>query len=216
MRWFRRRAADHDEYENRSFWNTRYRSDPDLGSGVGSRGELAARKRALVEQVWTKAGQLALLDVGFGDLNVLDLARFPNYVGVDVSDVAVQNAQSRFPDKTFVRADFAAEPDPKVPDADMVLCLDVLIHQLDGDAYRRMVRRLVSHARSVGLVSGYDRAPDAEHASEITAYHEPLTHTLTQAGACNLVNVAEYRGLTMILFRTDPGADTIDLSGLTN
>lgn len=215
MRWLRGRKPNVGPYENRSFWNARYRSDPELGSGIGSRGELADRKRALVEQIWKAAGEPSILDIGFGDLNVLDLARFPRYTGVDVSDIAVQNAQTRYPGHRFVRADVAGDGEPDLEQAGMVLCLDVLIHQLDGDAYRRMVGRIVRHSTSVGLVSGYDSRPSADFASDITAYHEDLSQTLRDAGAHNLVKVAEYRGLTMILFHADPDAPPIEFSAET-
>jgi hypothetical protein len=203
MRWFRRRDSDSSTLENRTFWNTRYRTNPSLGSGIGSRGELAAQKRALVEDAWIASGEHSILDVGFGDLKVLDLSRFHDYIGIDVSDVAVDNARRRYPNHIFIRADFAGEADPEVPKANLVVCLDVLIHQLDAAAYRRMVRRLVEHGRRCGLVSGYDGPPPPDFASNITAFHEPLSQTLSHAGATTLTRVGEYRGLTAFRFLTD-------------
>jgi hypothetical protein len=132
----------------------------------------------------------------------LDLDRFHAYVGVDVSDIAVENAIRRYPAHSFIRADLAAETEPDVPEADVVVCLDVLIHQLHADAYQRMVRRIVEHTRRVGLVTGYEtRASEPEFASEITAFHEPLSETLARAGAVRLTKVGQYRGLTAITFQ---------------
>jgi SAM-dependent methyltransferase len=188
------------DFDNRSFWNERYRTDPELGSGIGSRGDLAARKRDLVEDTWKNSGRGSVLDVGFGDLQVLDLSVFNDYVGVDVSDVAVEAARERYPQHRFVNADFTGPEEPSLPvdGADLVLCFDVLIHQFDPDGYRRMVQRLVRHTRQVGLVSGYDDPP--VRGGPIIAFHEPLSATLAAAGATGIESVMSYRGVQVFRF----------------
>jgi hypothetical protein len=192
----RRRTA----LDNRLFWNNRYSSKPELGSGIGSRGDLAQRKRELVEQTWRAYGQGSVLDVGFGDLEVLDLGVFTTYVGVDIADVAVERGREAFPHHTFVRADFgdAAEPELPITGADLVLCFDVLIHQFDPDSYRRIIERLVRFTRRVGLVAAYDTPP--AKGSPIVAYHEPVSTTLERAGAKNLEPVMSYRGLRVLRY----------------
>jgi len=191
--------------DNRMFWNNRYRSDPERGSGVGSRGDLAQRKRELVEQTWRDYGQGSVLDVGFGDLEVLDLSVFTSYVGVDIADVAVERGQEKYPQHTFVRADFgdAAEPELPITGADVVLCFDVLIHQFDPESYRRIIERLVRFTRRVGLVAAYDNPP--AKGSPIVAYHEPVSTTLKRAGAKNLEPVMSYRGLRVIRYEPPAG-----------
>jgi 2-polyprenyl-3-methyl-5-hydroxy-6-metoxy-1,4-benzoquinol methylase len=193
-----RRVLARRRFDNRRFWNDRYRTDPDLGSGVGSRGELAVNKRALVEGVWADHGHGSVLDVGFGDLTVLDPAVFKTYTGLDVSDVAVERARQRYPQHTFLNVDFGARAEPDVPAADVVLCLDVLIHQFDPNGYRRMVHRLVARAQRVGLVSGYDNEP--KRGGPIIAYHEPLSKTLRDAGVTDATKVSGYRGLAVLRF----------------
>lgn len=193
-----RRLTTRRGLDNSSFWDERYLTNPELGSGVGSRGDLAVRKRELVEAVWAEYGSGSVLDVGFGDLQVLDLSRFDTYTGVDVSAVAVERARERFPQHTFLNADFGGRAEPDVPPADFVLCLDVLIHQFDAKAYRRMVERLVARARRVGLVSAYDRPP--RKGGPIVAYHEPISMTLARAGATDVTRVAGYRGLAVMRF----------------
>lgn len=160
------------------------------------------RKRALVEKIWTDFGRGSVLDVGFGDLQVLDVSVFPTYTGVDVSDVAVAAARERYPQHTFLNANFAGRSEPDVPPADMVLCFDVLIHQFDRKDYQRMVRRLVARTRRVGIVSAYDNPP--RKGGPIIAFHEPVSTTLREAGAVNITKVAGYRGVAVMQF--EPGA----------
>jgi hypothetical protein len=198
------RLFSRSRFDNRQFWNNRYSTDPELGSGVGSRGELAMRKRALVERTWRRWGRGSILDVGFGDLEVLDLGVFKRYTGVDVSDVAVARAQQRFPQHTFVKADFAGKRDPSLPisGAKVVLCFDVVIHQFDADGYRCMVERIVRLTRRVGLISGYDDPP--RKGGPIIAFHEPLSQTLERAGATNITRVMAYRGVHVFRFEPAP------------
>lgn len=183
--------------DNRRFWDERYLTNPELGSGVGSRGDLAVMKRQLVESVWEES-RGSVLDIGFGDLQVLDPSVFPTYTGVDVSGVAVERARMRFPQHTFVEADFGGREDPAVPGADLVLCLDVLIHQFDRNAYRRIVERIVARTLGTGLISAYNRPP--RKGGPIVAFHEPIAETLERAEASRIEKVAGYRGLAVFRF----------------
>jgi hypothetical protein len=194
------RSAVRRGLDNRAFWNERYLTNPELGSGVGSRGELAVRKRAFVERTWKNNGHGSVLDVGFGDLHVLDLSVFKHYVGVDVSNVAVDTARLRYPQHTFVNGDFAGRREPSLPvqGADLVLCFDVLIHQFDADGYRRFVERLVRNTRRIGIVSGYEEAP--RQGSQIVAFHEPLSETLGRAGATQIKLEMSYRDVHVFNF----------------
>lgn len=201
-------------FDNRRFWDDRYSSKDPLGSGIGSRGDLADLKREIVESEWERAGSGSVLDIGFGDLRVLDPSVFPRYVGVDVSEVAVRTARERFPRHQFVAADFAALLEPDVAPADFVICLDVLIHQTDSRGYRRMIQRVVSRVLAVGLASGYEAEPSAQHMSEICAFHEPISVSLIAAGATAVEAIAEYRGLTLMRFSGPPAGTNGDTSEL--
>ncbi|HEU5033714.1 MAG TPA: class I SAM-dependent methyltransferase [Mycobacteriales bacterium] len=208
MRFFGRRRL----LDNRDFWNRRYRTDPALGSGVGSRGEVAAYKRNLVETEWRSIGGGSVLDIGFGDLEMLDISVFDRYLGVDISDVAIERAQRRYPQHQFVHADFGGRREPDVPAADLVLCFDVLIHQFDPEAYQRIVERIVRRTRRVGIVAGYNREP--QNPGPITTFHEPVRRTLRRCGAREISRIGSYRGIAVMRFEgpagptvaTDPAA----------
>lgn len=188
-------------FDNASYWDERYRTDPELGSGFGSRGELADRKAALIEATARSIAVGSVLDVGCGDLEVVSRAALPtNYLGIDIAREIVERNRRQRPDWSFRRADVGAPDDPALPPSDLVLCLDVLIHQHDADVYRRFLRRLVKATAGVGLVAGYERAP-TEFVSATVAFHEPLTESLRAAGATDVEIVDEYRETSVVRFR---------------
>jgi hypothetical protein len=77
--------------DNRAFWNNRYSTLPQLGSGPGSRGWAADFKRQLVTEIVSAYQPQVLLDIGCGDQCWLshDLLSKVSYIGVDISDLAV-------------------------------------------------------------------------------------------------------------------------------
>jgi SAM-dependent methyltransferase len=113
-----------------------------------------------------------VLDVGCGDGRATQGLRLPNYTGLDVSEEAVRLARAGRPEGSFhvaTIADWTGE-------AELTLCLDVLVHQSDADAYRRIVRALLKATTRVLLVSGYERAPSSD--SPMIEFHEPLSTTI--------------------------------------
>lgn len=197
-----------DYFNNRQFWNARYTADPALGSGVGSRGQVLTYKRCLLEATAARLKPSTVLDVGCGDMSIGEVLPDAGYVGVDVSDVAIEMNAKAYPRRRFVHGD------PLVLDlepADLVVCLDVLIHQPTAQHYRRLVERLVSCAAGGGVISGYDAAPAS--GSDITFFYEPLKVTLESAGAANVTKIGGYRQVSVYRFEKgypkSPAAPTV-------
>jgi hypothetical protein len=143
--------------------------------------------------------------VGCGDHEVLKDLTIPDYIGVDVSAVAVAMNKKRFPHRRFKCLDFATWIDLDGLRSDAVLCMEVLIHQHRRDAYDRLAKNLVAAALRGGLVSGYMFDPRPAISSEIIAWHEPITDTLLSAGAKSVVVEAislESSCLAFASFRT--------------
>ena len=161
--------------ENRLFWEFRYACFPERGSGVGSRGENARYKRDLLRAQGIEAAA-SVLDVGCGDLEVVGDLDLHGYVGVDRSPEARRIAAVKRPDWRF-----APSLDGQAP-AEAVLCLEVLIHQGDRDAYVELVRRLSSLTRRFLIVSGYSEGTQAIAINPMVFFHEPLDKTLTDQG----------------------------------
>jgi SAM-dependent methyltransferase len=192
-------------FDNRSFWNHRYAHHPELGSGLGSRGDVLQLKQDLLADLMPAHVGLSVLDWGCGDLEVVRSFPWRDYVGVDISTEALRMAKEKRPDWLFAT--------PAAFDAidgqcrDVVLCLDVLIHQPTHAEYSALVRKLVALARRGVLVAGFDRDPGIR--SHITYFHEPLGETLAALpGVSAVVPLVEYRDTT--LFFVAIGADGAD------
>jgi SAM-dependent methyltransferase len=87
-------------FDNRVFWDFRYNRFPELGSGVGSRGEILEYKRVILANEGIEEAA-SILDVGCGDLEVLKVFRLKQYVGLDISPAALTQARHARPDLTF-------------------------------------------------------------------------------------------------------------------
>lgn len=159
------------EFDNRVFWNARYALFPDLGSGIGSRGRTLEDKRALLCP-FANAFR-STIDIGCGDLEVSRGLPFQDYLGVDVADQALAIAREKEPGRAFVTmGEFVSGSQS----ADLVMCLDVLIHQSDYRHYLSLIDLAVDRARDLVIISGYDADP--EYVSSMVFYHEPISHSL--------------------------------------
>ena len=184
-------------FDNRSFWNHRYAHHPDLGSGLGSRGETLEMKRGLLARLVDASPSMTVLDWGCGDLETTRLLECADYTGVDLSVEALRIARGKRPDWRFATPDeFYGEPS-----RDLVLCLDVLIHQPTRQDYLVLIERLVASARRGLVIAGYDRPPGL--GSHITYFHEPLAETLARMpGVSLVVPLGEYRDTSLYFAAT--------------
>ena len=157
-------------FPNATFWTWRYARDPDLGSGVGSRDVSLREKRDVIRLIATGAQPGSTLDVGCGDGAAVDGLNLGGYLGLDLAP----NAGFRLNDGRTVSWR-SIEPDDR---ADLVLCLDVGIHQSDPRAWEQLILRVAGAARSLALVSGYERAPDTR--SPMVIFHKPLSEVLME------------------------------------
>jgi SAM-dependent methyltransferase len=162
----------HEGFPNATFWEWRYRCDPDLGSGVGSRGNSLSDKRALLVSLVTAVRPASVLDVGCGDGEAVRELPLDGYVGLDLSSAAVATASRANPDRTYLVGTLHEHQ----VSADLTLCQDVLIHQATAEEYRALVGALIRSARRALLVSGYEHAPTGD--SPMVHFHEPLSVTI--------------------------------------
>ncbi|MHB1620145.1 MAG: methyltransferase domain-containing protein [Sulfuricella sp.] len=194
----RLRKERESRFDNRLFWNQRYAENPELGSGIGSRGEARDYKRRLLADVAARWQPRSILDVGCGDLDVGSALPAEGYTGLDFSEVVVAANREKYQDRIFLAGDFLEMESAPM---DMVVCLDVLIHLASPDDYRNFVHKLVRSMRKVGIVAGDEVDPALD---SIVFYHEPLSRTLTEAGVTNIRKIGAYRHVTIFEFTPPP------------
>lgn len=185
-------------FNNRLFWNQRYSENPDLGSGIGSRGDSRIYKRRLLEDFAIQLRPRSVLDVGCGDAEVSSGLPAEGYTGLDFSEVIVASNREKFRDRTFVAGNFL---EIDIGPAEMVVCLDVLIHLSSPEEYRSFVHKLVRSTLKKGIVAGDETDPNL---GGIVFFHEPLSRTLAEAGATNIRVIGAYRHVTIFEFGPPP------------
>jgi SAM-dependent methyltransferase len=190
-----------EAFPNATFWEWRYLTNPELGSGVGSRGKPLEDKRALLAALIEALRPASTLDVGCGDGEATRGIAIESYVGLDLSAAAVERARAGRHDGVYrvgTLADHAVE-------VDLTICLDVLIHQADPAVYHDLVSRLLRSATRALVVSGYEH-PIGPTFSTVH-YHEPLTATLRRLDpAAEIHPLREEHQITTLLVLKAPAA----------
>jgi len=189
----RLRAVRRHWFSNEIFWNFRYRYYPELGSGIGSRGDWLIKKRDLLAPFAKRFARSQVVDIGFGDLEATRELEFRHYLGVDLSERAVAMARKKRPDWSFRQGMIADLPDDS---ADLVICLDVIIHIGDRETYRSFIAQLLRVSRGVVLASGYNSGD--MNAEGIIFFHEPLAESFARAGAGAIEEVGAYSDASLL------------------
>jgi SAM-dependent methyltransferase len=136
------------KFSSGGYWNNRYQ----LGgnSGPGSYGHLAEFKATVLNQFVRDHAVSSVVEFGCGDGNQLALARYPTYVGYDVSPVAVKLCRERFvgdrSKQFFLLEEYGGEH------ADLALSLDVIFHLTEDTIFYQYVRRLFGAAHRFVII----------------------------------------------------------------
>jgi len=143
-----------------NYWEARYAAEGT--SGVGSYGKFAAFKAEVLNAFVEQHEIDSVLEFGCGDGNQLELARYPNYVGLDVSQSAVERCRRLFAgDRNksfFVVSEYGGEK------ADLVLSLDVIFHLVEDDVFEHYIRKVFASASRYVIIysSNYDDASGSD------------------------------------------------------
>jgi cyclopropane fatty-acyl-phospholipid synthase-like methyltransferase len=149
------------------YWQARYAAGKT--SGVGSYGDFAAFKAEVINSFILEQDISNVIEFGCGDGNQLTLANYPSYLGVDVSETAIELCRSRFQDDPSKR--FATLAEYSGQTADLALSLDVIYHLVEDEAYESHLRSLFSAANRFVIVyssdtdhiQGHENSPHVRH-----------------------------------------------------
>ncbi len=135
-------------FDSKEYWERRYSSGG--SSGPGSHNHLARFKARVINAIVRDNEITTVAEFGCGDGNQLALAEYPSYVGIDISDVALQGCRRAFssdPSKRFIRLE-----DSGGLIADMALSLDVIYHLTEDEAFEAHIHRLFSSAQRMVVI----------------------------------------------------------------
>ena len=131
------------------YWNSRY--ERGINSGAGSYGVFVERKLDFIKEL---EGVKSISEYGCGDFNlgknVMKIFPEATYIGNDVSDVIVKRNTECFPQAKFTL-------DKELPPADLVMCVDVLLHIMKEEDVEDLLNRIEKSWTKYLVISAYDR-----------------------------------------------------------
>src|SRR6266513_1950789 len=141
------------------YWNERYRSGGT--SGAGSYGALAQFKADFLNEFVAHHNVRSVIEFGCGDGAQLALARYPKYIGLDVSPIAIKTCIAKFPRdpaKSFFLYDGECYADNQaIFTADLGLSLDVVYHLIEDRIFERYMENLFGAARRFVIIYSSNR-----------------------------------------------------------
>lgn len=151
------------EFDNsHNYWEERYRRGGN--SGAGSYNRLAQFKADVLNDFVAANDIQSVIEFGSGDGAQLALARYPSYVGVDVSRTVIEATRHKFSaDRSisFLHASEVTDADK----ADLALSLDVIYHLVEDDVFDAYMHRLFDAGDKFVIVyaSNEDKAWSSPH-----------------------------------------------------
>jgi trans-aconitate methyltransferase len=173
-------------FDQAEYWRSRHRrlrGDPRSVGNLGSSLEESERSQAVVQRTVKEAARMlkparSVLDLGcgYGRVSRSFTDEGYEYLGVDVSEDAVEAARRANPSAKFVVSDLSAwSPDRRF---DVVVALYVLVHFVDDDIWRRLLEKIFGWLRDGGVILLADVFPDSRAS--------PVAHVVNRP-------IAEYR-----------------------
>lgn len=146
-------------FNSKDYWETRYKTGQTSGSG--SYNYLADFKAKILNEFVAENNIKSVIEFGCGDGNQLKLAKYPRYIGLDVSPTVIQICKEIFSDdstKSFFLYDYRCFQDNhNIFLSELSLSLDVLYHLTEQKVYDSYLIHLFSSAsRYVIIYSSND------------------------------------------------------------
>lgn len=137
---------------SQGYWEQRYAGQGD--SGVGSYGKFAAFKAEVLNEFVAERSVRSVIEFGCGDGNQLMFARYPRYLGFDVSQTAIRKCRELFasdPTKAFgLMEEFKGQR------ADLTISLDVIYHLVEDEIFEHYMQTLFGAADRYVIIYSSD------------------------------------------------------------
>ena len=155
---------------SRDYWERRYRAGGNSGSG--SYGELAEFKASVLNEFVVQNNIQSVIEFGCGDGNQLRDARYPSYLGFDVSVRAVELCQQIFrenPAMSFRLMDIYSGEQ-----AELGLSLDVIYHLVEDRVFEEYMSRLFASSTRYVIIYSSNKEYDV-HKQDPHVKHRVFT-----------------------------------------
>ncbi|MGH3850709.1 MAG: hypothetical protein ACRDRT_13560, partial [Pseudonocardiaceae bacterium] len=149
-------------------------------SGPGSYGPLAEFKANVLNDFVSHEHVVSVIEFGCGDGNQLELARYPRYLGLDVSKTALALCSERFANdrtKTFACYETGEGAQAK---AELAVSLDVIFHLVEDETFDRYMHDLFDCATRFVILytSDLDRWDSPPGSAEVR--HRPVVRYIEE------------------------------------
>jgi len=135
-----------------AYWEKRYSAGGN--SGVGSYALFAEFKADVLNEFVATHPVQTVIEFGCGDGNQLSLARYPAYLGFDVSSTAISQCQKLFESDTHKSFRLISEYNGE--NADLVLSLDVIYHLVEDNVFEHYMRTLFEASNRYVIIYSSD------------------------------------------------------------
>jgi SAM-dependent methyltransferase len=150
-----------------SYWEARYAKGQN--SGVGSYGAMAEFKSDFLRAFVHNSDIRNVIDFGCGDGNQISHLASVSYVGLDISETAIQLCRHKYrddPTKSFVLYNPNDRFDElSIMRADMAMSLDVIFHLVEDDLFGTYIANLFAAANRFVVIysSNVDKPTESPH-----------------------------------------------------
>jgi cyclopropane fatty-acyl-phospholipid synthase-like methyltransferase len=142
------RFAERRFTQSAGYWENRYETGGN--SGDGSYGKLAEFKAEVLNGLVEEFALKSVIELGCGDGNQLTLANYPTYLGLDVSQTALDMCRQKFRADSSKSFGLMSDFDGGV--ADVSLSLDVIFHLVEDEVFDGYMRTLFSASSKVVVI----------------------------------------------------------------
>jgi SAM-dependent methyltransferase len=170
-----------------AFWEDNYATGGD--SGGGSYGALAEHKAEVLNAFVSEKSIRSVIEFGCGDGNQLSMAKYPAYLGVDVSAAAVEICKKRFvgdPSKTFLVSDQYAGAT-----ADLAMSLDVIYHLVEDTVFDDYMKKLFLAGKRHVIVYSSNWHDEGNHSTKHIRHRKFTDWVDTHASGWRLVETRQ-------------------------
>lgn len=146
-------------FDSKKYWVNRYKKGGH--SGAGSEGRLAEFKAEVINDFVLKNGIESIVELGVGDGRQLSIANYPKYIGLDVSNEAINLCKETFhmdDSKRFVhltRFNKLLFFNSWV--SNTALSLDVIYHLVEDNVFEEYMRDLFKLAKKYVIIYSSNR-----------------------------------------------------------